>query len=177
MCQKIGLSLFSVCLFFCSSKNFEKLGLPPEKKTGGKLWAGPPPFSMAMWIRRYGAKRIAQCDRSRATLDATGRRHWVSNHSVSPCRTSWSSISAYKIELWRCGNHFPKLAFKRHETDPLLSSLKQKSCAERSNATMKVEELSQLSSSQMLTTDKNCRSYQSPKKLVEKLAVMTANSC
>ena len=50
------------------------------------------------------------------------------------------------------------------------------SCVERSNATMKVEELSQLSSYQMLTTDKYRRSYQYPKKLVEKLAVMTANS-
>jgi hypothetical protein len=34
--------LFTVCLFFCSSESFEKFGLPPEKKTGGKLWAGPP---------------------------------------------------------------------------------------------------------------------------------------
>jgi len=35
--------LFSVCLFFCSSESFKKLGLPPEKKnTGGKIWAGPP---------------------------------------------------------------------------------------------------------------------------------------
>jgi hypothetical protein len=34
--------LFSVCLFFCTSESFEKLGLPPEKKNGGKLWAGPP---------------------------------------------------------------------------------------------------------------------------------------
>jgi len=42
LCQKIGLYLFSVCLFFCSSESFEKLGLPPEKKNGGKLWAGPP---------------------------------------------------------------------------------------------------------------------------------------
>jgi len=30
-----------------------------------------------------------------------------------------------KIELWRCGKHFPKLAFKTHETDPLLSSSEQ----------------------------------------------------
>jgi hypothetical protein len=42
---------------------------------------------------------------------------------------------------------------------------------------MKAEELSQLSSYQTLTTDKNLRSYQSPNKLVQKLAVITANSC
>ena len=41
-CQKKSLVLFTVCLFFCSSESFEKFGLPPEKKTGGKLWAGPP---------------------------------------------------------------------------------------------------------------------------------------
>ena len=39
---KKSLVLFTVCLFFCSSESFEKFGLPPEKKTGGKLWAGPP---------------------------------------------------------------------------------------------------------------------------------------
>jgi hypothetical protein len=31
----------SVCFFF-SSESFKTFGLPPEKKTGGKLWAGPP---------------------------------------------------------------------------------------------------------------------------------------
>ena len=35
-------------------------------------------ISMAMMqFRRYGAKRIAQYSRSRATLDATGRHHWA----------------------------------------------------------------------------------------------------
>ncbi len=51
-------------------------------------------ISMAMRIRRYGAERIAQYSRSRATLDATGRRHWASIHPVSPQRTPWSSILA-----------------------------------------------------------------------------------
>jgi len=50
LCQKIGLSLFSICLFFCSSKSFEKLGLLPEKKTGGKLWAGPPRKSAHVFL-------------------------------------------------------------------------------------------------------------------------------
>jgi len=51
-------------------------------------------ISMAMWIRRYGAERIVQYGRSRATLDATGRRHRVSIRPVSPQRMPWSSILA-----------------------------------------------------------------------------------
>ena len=47
---------------------------------------------MTMRIRRYGAERIAQYGRSRATLDATGRRHRVGICPVSPQRTPWSSI-------------------------------------------------------------------------------------
>ena len=46
-------------------------------------------ISMAMRIRWYGAERIAQYGRSRATLDATGCRHWASIHPVSPQRMPW----------------------------------------------------------------------------------------
>jgi hypothetical protein len=49
---------------------------------------------MTMQIRQYGAKRIAQNGRSRATLDATGRRHRAIIRPVSPRRMPWSSISA-----------------------------------------------------------------------------------
>ena len=42
-----------------------------DRKNGPALLA----ISMAMRIRRYGAKRIAQYGRSRATLDATERNH------------------------------------------------------------------------------------------------------
>jgi hypothetical protein len=51
-------------------------------------------ISIAMQIRRYSAERITQYGRSRATLDATGRRHWVSIRPISPQRTPWSSILA-----------------------------------------------------------------------------------
>jgi hypothetical protein len=51
-------------------------------------------ISMAMRIRRYGAEHIAKYGRSRATVDATGRRHRASIHPVSPRRMPWSSISA-----------------------------------------------------------------------------------
>ena len=42
---------------------------------------------------------------------------------------------------------------------------------------IKAEEHSFISSYQTLTTDKSRGSYQSPKKLVKKLALMSANSC
>ena len=51
-------------------------------------------ISMAMQIRWYGAGRISQYSRSRATLDATGRRHRASTCPVLPLRTPWSSILA-----------------------------------------------------------------------------------
>ncbi len=51
-------------------------------------------ISMAMRIRRYGAERIAQYGRYRATLDATGGHYWASIRPVSPQWMPWSSISA-----------------------------------------------------------------------------------
>jgi len=51
-------------------------------------------ISMAMQIRRYGAERIDPYGRSRATLDATGRRHRASIRPVLPQRMPWSSILA-----------------------------------------------------------------------------------
>jgi hypothetical protein len=65
---------------------------------------------MAMRIRWYGAECITQYGRSSATLDATGCHHQASIHPLSPQPTPWNRLS--------------KLAFKRHEMDPLLSSSK-----------------------------------------------------
>ena len=48
----------------------------------------------AMTMRRCGAERIAQQSMSRATLDATGRRHWAIICPVLPWRMPWSSILA-----------------------------------------------------------------------------------
>ena len=75
---------------------------------------------MAMRIKRSGAKRIAQCGRFRATLDATGCRHWVSICPVSPKRirikhTNFASNYGTFQSLVVCENFNPK-------TDPLLSS-------------------------------------------------------
>ncbi len=49
---------------------------------------------MTMRIWWYGAERISQYGRSRATLDATERRNRVSIRPVSSRRMPWSSISA-----------------------------------------------------------------------------------
>jgi hypothetical protein len=50
---------------------------------------------------------------------------------------------ALKNRVAALRNRFPKLALKRHETDPLLSSSKlATNCVERTNATIKAEELS-----------------------------------
>jgi hypothetical protein len=49
-------------------------------------------ISMAMQIRWYGAKCIAQYGRSRATLDATLRHHRAVIHPVLPRLMPWSSI-------------------------------------------------------------------------------------
>jgi len=66
--------------------------------------------SLAQWLGNLlsatalalPAEHITQCGKSRATLDATGRRHWASIRPVSPRRMPWSSISAKKIKLWHC---------------------------------------------------------------------------
>jgi hypothetical protein len=80
---------------------------------------------MAMRISWYGTEHIAQYGRSRATQDATGRRHRASICPVSPRWTPWSSIFGVKNRVVALWNRFLKLAFKRHETDPLLSSSKR----------------------------------------------------
>jgi hypothetical protein len=51
-------------------------------------------ISMAMRIRRYGAKPIAQYNRSRATIDVTVLCHLAIIRPVSPWRMPWSLILA-----------------------------------------------------------------------------------
>jgi hypothetical protein len=48
-------------------------------------------ISKAMWVRRYDAKRIAQYGRSRATLDATERRHQASIRPVLLNSANWAT--------------------------------------------------------------------------------------
>jgi hypothetical protein len=39
---------------------------------------------MVTAVRRSNKDGIVQCNMSRATPEATGRRHWATTHSVSP---------------------------------------------------------------------------------------------
>ena len=86
----------------------------------------------AMWIRRYGAVRIAQYGRSRATLDATGHHHpgglhghrfW---HQKSSCGVV-KSLSDASVQKARKG--------------PSTQLIEATSCVDRSNTTMKAKEL------------------------------------
>ena len=62
---------------------------------------------MAMRIRRYSAEHIGQYGRSRATLDATGRRHQLIVRPISPGRRHYHQFQRKKIS---CG--IVKLLFK-----------------------------------------------------------------
>ena len=48
---------------------------------------------IAMEINRYDAGRIAQWSTSKASLEATGCRHWLSARIVSPRQQPWSKNS------------------------------------------------------------------------------------
>ncbi len=48
--------------------------------------------SMGMAMRRYAPARIAQWRRSRALLEATGRRHWA---SIAANRSHWTCICQF----------------------------------------------------------------------------------
>jgi hypothetical protein len=94
---------------------------------------------MAMWIRRYGAERIAQYGRSRATLDATGCHHRASIHPVLPQRMPWSLILAYKSSCGVVKSLF-EASVKKAQKEPSTQLIEGTSCVERSNATIKAEE-------------------------------------
>jgi hypothetical protein len=110
--------------------------------------------AISMAMTRCDAKHIARFSMSRATLDATGHHHWASIRPISLRRTPWSSIFGLK-KLWRCEIAFGA-SVKTAQNSPTTQLIKATSCVERSNATIKAEELSFLSSYHTLTTDKNC---------------------
>jgi hypothetical protein len=105
---------------------------------------------MAMRIRRYSAKRIAQYNRSRATLDATICRHWASIRPVWPRRTPG-----------QLRNRCFEATVQKARNGPSTQLIEATSCVERSNAMIQAKELSYLSSHQKLTADKKRQSYQS----------------
>jgi hypothetical protein len=57
---------------------------------------------MAMRIKRYCAERTAQYGMSRATLDATGRRHRASIHPLSPRHKTRNGPSTQLIKATSC---------------------------------------------------------------------------
>ncbi len=59
-----------------------------ETKNAGKLTT----ISMTMRMQRYDAGRITRWSTSRASLEATGCRHWASVCDVLPRRPPWSTI-------------------------------------------------------------------------------------
>jgi hypothetical protein len=78
------------------------------------------------------------------------------------------------VALWKS---LPEASAQMARNEPSTKLIKATSCVKRSNATMEAEELSQLFSYQTLTMDKYGQSYQSPKKIVKKLMLMTIHSC
>ena len=82
---------------------------------------------MAMRIRWYGAERIAQYSRSRAALDATGRRHRAIIRPVS-----WRKQSS-------CGvvKSLFAASVKKARNGPSTQLIKAKSCVVRSSARLK----------------------------------------
>jgi hypothetical protein len=94
---------------------------------------------MAMRIKQYGAEHIAQYSRSRATLDATGRRHWASIRPISPQQMPWSSILAKKSSCGVVKSLF-KASVQKAQNGPSTHVIEATSCVERSNTTIKAEE-------------------------------------
>jgi hypothetical protein len=87
---------------------------------------------MAMRIRGYGAERIAQYGRSRATLDATGR----------PYRPSGRHGHRFRRKKLSCGvvKSLFEASVQKARNEPSTHIIKATSCVERSNATIKAEE-------------------------------------
>ena len=99
------------------------------KQKMGWQQTNPPPclqaILMAIRVRRCEAHHIAQYSRSWATIDTTGHCHWASICPILPRRMPRSSILGLQNWVVVLRNRFPKLEIKRHQTGPLLRSLKQ----------------------------------------------------
>jgi len=78
------------------------------------------------------------------------------------------------VALWQS---LFKANVQKAQNVPSTKLIEAMSCVEKSNATIKAEELRNYSSYQTLIADKNWQSYHAAMKLVKKLALMRANSC
>ena len=80
------------------------------------LWA----ISMAMAVCRCNMERITQCSMTRASSEATERRHWATIHSVSPCRPPWRQSTQQRCKMYplcwpypwssRCGGTIARIS-------------------------------------------------------------------
>ena len=86
---------------------------------------------MVMRISQYGAERITQYSRSRATLDATGRHHPADAMVID--FGSKNRVGA----LW---NRCFEASVQKARNGPSTHVIKATSCVERLNATIKAEE-------------------------------------
>ena len=95
---------------------------------------------MVMRIRRYGAERITQYGRSRATLDATGRHHRASIRPVLP----WWTRHGHQFRRKKSSCGIVKSLFEasvqKARNRPSTQLIEATSCVERSNITIKAEE-------------------------------------
>ena len=75
-------------------------------------------ISMAMVVRRCHTERISQCSMTRASLEATGRRHWATTRSILPRRPPRRQQTKRQCNMhplcwpfrwpWRCGGTKPR---------------------------------------------------------------------
>jgi len=75
------------------------------------------PITMAMAVRRCHMECIAQCSMTRASPEATGRRHWATTCSVLPQRPPERQQTKRRYNMyplcwpfqwpWRCGGTIP----------------------------------------------------------------------
>jgi hypothetical protein len=87
------------------------------------------PTLLAMQIRRYGAKRITQYGRSRATVGTTGHRNRVSGHRF---RRKKMSCGIVKLLF--------EVSVQKARNGPSTQLVQATSCVERSNTMIKDKE-------------------------------------
>jgi hypothetical protein len=138
-------------------------------------------ISIAMRMQRYNAGRIARWSTSRASLEATGCRHWSSACAVLPRRPPWWTNSNETHKTLTKHNfllattvHFDRGLFMRilgPEMYPLLSSSMRQ-------ALFKVEmpRLEPPKSSRTFPAIKHCQGTRSKKLLIDPKARMCAIS-
>jgi hypothetical protein len=95
---------------------------------------------MAMRIKRYSAERIPQYDRSRATLDATGRPpsgEYSPRIAPADAMVIDFGVKNRLVALWKS---LPEASIKKARNRPSTQLIEATSCMKGSIATIKAEE-------------------------------------